>query len=288
MWQLHRNVKNVVLLALAVLTSTPAWGADGGFSGGITPTRFELTAKPGTVVRKSLKIYNMGARPTQFRVSTADWDYSPDGQISFQNELADNSCREWVALERRKISVVPDPQKPRNFRFEITVPEDAPTRECRFAVMLDGESPPHETSFNGGAVTLPITGRIAVVVYLGVGDVEPEIAIGQLSMRKVNRKLLPVVQVQNQGDAHGRLDADLVAHGQDGRRVPLSIASSPIMPGQTRYLALTPHLGYELSFPLTVKGNIYSDEHSISVEQTLHSQAPELIAQGPDQEALEE
>jgi len=267
-----------VLLTAALISSGSAVYADKGFSGGVSPSRFELVSKAGDVVRRSIKIYNLGARPSQFKVRTVDWDYSADGQISFQDELAENSCREWVALERHKISVVPDPQRPRNFRFEIQIPEDAPAQECRFALMMEGQSDAHTAQFADGQVSLPVAGRIAVIVYLGVGGVDSKISIGRLSVRQVNSRLLPVLQVKNEGQAHGRLDSDLVAKTEDGKRLPLTIATSPILPGQTRYLALSPVAGTELSYPLTVKGKIYSDAKSTDIDETLHSAEDEFLA----------
>lgn len=279
MWLQHpkfpmqKTVFARVVLTAALLFSGSAVYADKGFSGGVSPSRFELVSKPGDVVRRSIKIYNLGARPTQFKVRTVDWDYSVDGQISFQDELAANSCREWVALERHKISVVPDPQRPRNFRFEIQIPEDAPAQECRFGLMMEGLADTHTAQFADGQVSLPVAGRIAVIVYLGIGGVEPEISIGQLSVRQVNNRQLPVLQVRNEGQAHGRLDADLIANTDDGKRLPLTIATSPILPGQTRFLTLSPLAGTELRYPLTVKGKIYSDDDSTDIEATLR--APE-------------
>jgi len=259
------------VFAVTLILSGSAGAADNGFSGGVSPSRFELVSKPGDVVRKSIKIYNLGLRPSQFKVRTVDWDYSADGQISFQEELAANSCREWVALERHKINVVPDPQRPRNFRFEIQVPEDAPAQECRFALMMEGYSDTHTAQFADGQVSLPVAGRIAVIVYLGVGRVAPEISVGRVSVQKVNRRQLPVLQVRNEGQAHGRLDSDLVAVTADGKRMPLTIATSPILPGQTRYLALSPTAGTVLTYPLTVKGKIYSDAKSTDIEATVQS-----------------
>jgi len=272
------TVLSRVVLAAALILSGSAVSADRGFSGGVSPSRFELLSKPGDLVRKSIKIYNLGARPTQFKVRTVDWDYSADGQISFQDELATDSCREWVALERHKISVVPDPQRPRNFRFEIKIPENAPAKECRFALMMEGQSDAHTAQFADGQVTLPVAGRIAVIVYLGIGGVEPEISIGRLSVRQVNSRKIPVLQVRNEGQAHGRLDADLIAKTADGKRLPLTIATSPILPGQTRFLALSPVAGTELVYPLTVKGKIYSDANSTDIEETLQGLEDEFLA----------
>lgn len=267
-----------LLLIATLIFSGSAIASDKGFTGGVSPSRFELASKPGDVLRKSIKIYNLGVRPSQFKVRTMDWSYSPEGQISFQDELAADSCREWVALERHKINVVPDPQRPRSFRFEIQVPEDAPAQECRFALMMEGTEDTHTAAFEGGQVSLPVAGRIAVIVYVGVGKVDPDISVGRISVQQVNRRLLPVLRVRNEGLAHGRLDSDLVAKTADGKRVPLTIATSPILPGQTRYLALSPAAGTNLSYPLTIKGKVYSDANSTDIEETLLSETDEYLA----------
>ena len=267
-----------LLLIATLIFSGSAIASDKGFTGGVSPSRFELTSKPGDVLRKSIKIYNLGVRPSQFKVRTMDWSYSPEGQISFQDELAADSCREWVALERHKINVVPDPQRPRSFRFEIQVPEDAPAQECRFALMMEGTEDTHTAAFEGGQVSLPVAGRIAVIVYVGVGKVDPDISVGRISVQQVNRRLLPVLRVRNEGLAHGRLDSDLVAKTADGKRVPLTIATSPILPGQTRYLALSPAAGTNLSYPLTINGKVNSDANSTDIEETLLSETDEYLA----------
>lgn len=274
---LHRNPLTVLLVVCAVFGGTPAY-ADGGFSGGVTPSRIEINSQPGDVLRRSIKIYNLGARPQRYQVKTVDWQYSEAGQISFQDALAPDSCREWVALERHTVSVVPDPKRPRNYRFEVQVPADAPAQECRLALMIEGLDSSYEASFADGSVSMPIAGRIAVIVYLRVGDVTPELQIGDLVMHEHRKGLIPSVLVRNLGNAHGRLDADLVANTADGTAVRLSIATSPILPGQTRFMALTPEAGQTLSYPLTVKGRIYSDGKSIAVEQDLQSADQSLFA----------
>jgi len=274
----HQAVTARLVLIATLIFSGSAIASDKGFTGGVSPSRFELVSRPGDVVRKSIKIYNLGVRPSQFKVRTMDWSYSPEGQISFQDELAADSCREWVALERHKVNVVPDPQRPRNFRFEIQVPEDAPAQECRFALMMEGTDDAHTAAFNGGQVSLPVVGRIAVIVYLGVGGVDPDISVGSVSVQQVNQRSIPVLEVRNEGSAHGRLDADLIAKTADGKRLPLTIATSPILPGQTRFLALSPVAGTELVYPLTVKGKIYSDANSTDIEATLLSDKDEYLA----------
>ena len=159
MWRRRRNRLAALLALGAALSGTQAL-AEGGFSGGVTPSRFEIESQPGAVLRRSLKLYNLSARPQRYQIKTVDWTYSEDGQISFQDALAPDSCRQWVALERHTVSVVPDPKQPRNYRFEVQVPADASPRECRLALMIEGLDLSFDASFADGAIAMPIAGRI--------------------------------------------------------------------------------------------------------------------------------
>ena len=55
-----------------------------------------------------------------------------------------DSCRPWVAIERREITV-PGGGRYR-FRFEVEPPADAPPRECRFALMIEGDEQTAQTA----------------------------------------------------------------------------------------------------------------------------------------------
>ena len=246
--------------------------ANEGFTGGVTPSRFELSTTSNTVVRRSMEVYNLGTKPSRYSVRTVDWNYSDEGNISFSEELAENSCRPWVRLEKREIQVLPSAQTPRNFRFEIHVPEDAPKAECRFALMIEGVDSEYVTQLGKHKnIAMPINGRIAVIVYLGVNGVEPDITINKLL---VDRKLdspLPTLEVYNGGDAHGRLESELFARTAEGKKVELSIASSPILAQQTRLLELRPtKASQKLTYPLSIKGKLYSDNNAFSIDTQLN------------------
>lgn len=261
------------LLPLLSLLSPVVSAENAGFSGGVTPSRFELDVNSGEVLRRSLKIYNLSTRPAQFAVRTVDWHYSESGSSLFRDELSPDSCRPWVRLERHRVSVVPDPQRPRNFRFEIEVPDGVADRECRFAIMVEGLSEPYAASFADGAMQLPITGRIAVIVYLKIGDVEPQLQIGDIAVKQLDTGTLPALEVRNVGGAHGRLDADLLAISDTGQRIRLALATSPVLPGQTRFLAMTPERGKSLEYPLNIIGKIYADGQALEIDQPVYAPA---------------
>lgn len=263
----------VALIPSIVASLSLANAQSDGFAGGIAPSRFELVAKPGEVVRRALKIYNLGDRPHEFKIETNDWTYSAEGDIAFSDQLATNSCRPWVKLERHKVKILPSAMRPRRYRFEVHVPENAPAQECRFAIMLSSNADPHRTELGQG-LSLPATGKIGIVVYVGIGDVKADLAVNKYLTKSHDGTKVPAVQVTNQGQAHGRLDAELRGVDAKGQKMNLHIATSPIMPDQTRVLELTPDQAFrdsrqQIAYPLAINGRIFTETGSIKVETLL-------------------
>jgi len=107
-----------------------------GFAAQVSPPRFELVARPGKTVRNVIEVSNRSTTPGRYLVHTADWTLSADFTVNFHDDLQPGSCRPWVAIERPEV-VVPGNGILR-YRFEVSVPADAPAGECRFAVMIEG------------------------------------------------------------------------------------------------------------------------------------------------------
>src|SRR5438270_2513322 len=122
---------------LGVLVSAPADAH--GFAAQVSPPRFELAARAGKTVRNVIEVSNRSTAAGRYLIHTADWTLSPDFTVDFRDELQPGSCRPWVAIERPEVTV------PGNgilrYRFEVSVPADAPPGECRFAVMIEGADP---------------------------------------------------------------------------------------------------------------------------------------------------
>ena len=97
---------------LAAASSTPAHAE---FAIAVAPPRFELEAKPGEHLRRTLEISNAGGRTSNLSVKTADWVYRPDGAVDFVDALASGSCRPWVVIERREVVVAAG--RSHRFRF---------------------------------------------------------------------------------------------------------------------------------------------------------------------------
>ena len=241
-------------LALALALSALAANAE--FAVAISPPRFELEAKAGDVVRQTMEITNGALQSAALSIKTADWTYEPDGGVNFRDDLAPGSCRPWVTIERRELTVVAG--KPYRFRFEILPPAGTPPTECRFAILVEGQ----QESTNAGGLVVPFNARLAVIVYLGVGGVQPELAVVGTEVQTVDGKPTPVLRVRNTGLAHGRLEG--VRAGTAARNTPLDFVARgyPILPGETRAVPLNASrqgdadAPVSLAFPVTVKGRL--------------------------------
>lgn len=272
----NKLVQCWLVLCLLVFNSSYAQQSK-GFSGGVTPARFELSSKPGKIIRKTLTIYNFGNRKEEYKIQTNDWQFSVTGALSFDQKLAKNSCRRWVKLERHVVQILPGKLSARPFRFEVHIPVDVKPQECRFAIMVESLAEPFDNKIAGGAVSLPTVGKIAVIVYLNIGKVKPDLVINSIKTKQINGFVTPVFKIRNNGKAHDRLSSEIVAIDAIGKKIPVSIATSPILPGQTRDMVLNFETEYlqnnkKISYPLQIKGKLYSKHKIFKIEQLINGE----------------
>jgi len=233
----------------------------GPFEIAVSPSRFELSGKADARVGQSLTIHNVGQLPTELAVRTIDWTYSPEGQIAYFDELLPGSCRPWVTLERKTVRIAA--RSKISFRFQLDVPPDAPRGECRFMLAIEGVEPAYKALIESGgtSLSLPVSGRIAVAVYMAVGGAAPKLAMERLDVKDIKGKRTPVVTVTNSGDAHGRLDGSLDATDAKGLEFELIPEGTPVLPGQTRTLPLMARIEGnqappEFTLPLKASGTL--------------------------------
>lgn len=255
---------------IASVLGSPAAMA-GPFEVAISPSRFELSGRNTQRIGQSMDIQNLGSSATEVSVRTIDWSYSPEGHITYHDELLPSSCRPWVTLERKLVRV---PARGKAiFRFQVDVPVDAQRGECRFMLAVEGVEPAHKALIeNGGAsLSLPVNGRIAVAVYIALNGAQPQLEMRSVGVKDVGGIRKPVVTVQNTGDAHGRLDGSLDVVDAKGTRLELAPEGTPILPGQTRTLPLSPSAPGQakppaLVFPLQADGTIDWDRGAFKVK----------------------
>ena len=229
-----------IAVSLALLIACTG-AAAAPFELAVAPSRFELSAKPGARTGQSLDIHNLASAPTEVAMRTIDWTYSDTGDITYHDELLPGSCRPWVLLERRSVTIAGRSKKA--FRFQVEPPADAPRGECRFMIAIEGVEPAQQTVIQSGgaSLSLPVTGRIAIAVYVALNGAAPTFEIKAVGMREGARGArTPSVTVTNTGDAHGRLDGGLDATDSQGKAYELVPEGTPVMPGPTRTLTLAP------------------------------------------------
>ncbi len=220
----------------------------------VSPPRFELPVKPGETTRQVVEITNADSRPAAFKVRTADWTFDANAAVTLTDALAPGSCRPWVAIERRDI-VVPAGGRYR-YRFEVTPPADA-TGECRFALVIEGGGEAVDAGLN---IKVPINGQIGVIVYATLAGATPELEIVGTDVAMQDGRKLPMLHVKNSGRAHGRLAGFLSGTDASGRSLDFMPAGLPILPGETRAIALgvagDGAEAIDIVYPITIRGTL--------------------------------
>jgi fimbrial chaperone protein len=226
-----------------------------GFAALVSPPRFELAAKPGKTLRGVIAVSNRSSTTARYLIHTADWTLAPDFSVNFYDALQPGSCRPWVAIERPQVEV-PGGGTLR-YRFEVVVPADAAAGECRFAVMIEGDKPSLAQS---RGMSVPISGRIGVIVYVAIGGGAPNMEILGPKIARLNGQQLPTLRVHNGGDAHGRMSGFLTGTDAKGISYDFTPADFPILPHEEREVFLTPSTPTNdhptLTFPVTVRGTL--------------------------------
>jgi hypothetical protein len=262
---MRRPAPRALLASALLLACTHA--AAQGFAALVSPPRFELAAKRGEARREVLEITNASAQSARYRFRTADWSLDPKGAVVFDDALKPSSCRPWVALESRAITLAGGGKQ--RYRFEVTPPADALAGECRFAILIEGDEQPVQTP---GGPAFPIAGRLGVIVYATVGDAKPELEIASTTTASVEGTTMPVLVIRNSGTAHGRLTGFLNGKDAAGKEHEFTTSSLPILAGETRAIPLVFHRERDepvrITYPITIRGKLEWGDRNTPFEKT--------------------
>jgi len=259
------------LLALVGIWLAPqALGATLG--AGVSPSKFELRAKPGQVLRDTVTILNASDDPSEFQFRTVDWRLNDANGVDYlEDEMPEGSCRPWVRLERKAIMIRPGGEK--RYRFEVHVPEDAPEGLCRFAIMIEPSDELASSVGEDGQIRFPIVGRYAVITYVTVGDAKAKIDYLGIGETLINDQRLPTLKMYNQGNSYDRAFGEVVATDPTGRKILLIASSFPVLPGRTEEIALAPEAPapgknpVAFEYPLQLKGKVEIGGETIAIEE---------------------
>lgn len=262
---MHDALRSLACLATAALLLAPCASHAQGFSALVSPPRIEDSAKPGETYRNVIEITNVSPRASHYTVKTADWTLLADNTAQFAEGLAADSCRPWVGLEAGELDMGPNAK--RRYRFEVAVPAGAPSGECRFAIMIEGD--PESVA---GGMAVPVSGRIGVIVYLAVGDAAARLEIAGQSVRTVDGNEVPVLSIRNSGNAHGRLQGFVEGTDGSGRKYSFAPSTYPVLAGETRDIPLVPQGDSEdspppvLVYPVQLKGRLDWGQQRLDID----------------------
>ena len=262
------EIPHLLFMVLLFAGFRPVMGA--GFAAAVSPPRFELRGDPGDVLRDHVDIQNPDTHPVTFLLRTADWSMNEEGSATFYPPaLQPGSCRPWSRIERHKILVPPKGSK--RFRFEIAIPKEAPAGECRLALLI--EAPSEEAIVTqANSLTIPVQARVAVVIYVEIGDATPDLMLKGIAMGGYNGQRTPVAILQNRGTAHARPTGFFEAVDNAGERLEFELIAMPILPGQTREIPLQQAVmkdeaAYPVRAPLQLKGTIEWNGGKLKIDQ---------------------
>jgi hypothetical protein len=260
-----RNALPIFLGAAMLAASVPPRVHAQGFAALVTPPRFELFAKPGDRIRQVIEITNASSQAAKYRLRTADWTLAANASVSFYETLAPGSCRPWVAIESRAISVAAGGKY--RYRFEVAPPADASPGECRFAILIEGDEQSVQTP---GGPTFPVSGRLGVIVYVTLGGAEAKLDVVGTAIAAEDA--MPVLMVKNTGAAHGRLAGFLSGTDASGRKLEFTPATLPILPGETRAISLVLYREgdepLKIAYPITIRGKLEWGDRTTPFEQS--------------------
>jgi hypothetical protein len=272
-WMIRRSAAFVAIVTglTGVALTTASHAA--GFAAAISPSKFELAAAAGDVVRDTLTIINPTNETGEFNLRTSDWDLTESHGVEFfEDTLRDDSCRPWVRLERKTVSLRPGEQK--RYRFEIHVPADAPAGLCRFAILIE-PAEPAQARLGDGQISVPVVGRYAVITYVTIGDARPQIAYLGLGAQIVAEQALPTLTLRNTGSGYDRAFGQVMATDATDQRVPLVPSNLPVLPGRTEQIVLTPDTrsnaaahDVRFTYPLILKGRIEIGGETLRIDTT--------------------
>jgi hypothetical protein len=262
-----RRLLPVVMLVCAAALGGPV--SAGGFAASASPSRYELQAKAGEVVSRTLELQHISNEASEYVIRSADWSLTEDRGLEFFDALQPGSCRPWVRLERKTVKI--EPRSRRKFRFEVHVPPEATPGECRFALLVENYEQKAVPVIRDAPVNLPLSGRLGVIVYVQIGGAQPKLALETIAIGEDNGEAVPMATVRNDGNAHGRLEGALRGTDASGKTYYFPVSTLPVMPGQTRRLALVPAEDMQskkrpkVAYPVKLSGRLDWDNGQFDV-----------------------
>lgn len=217
-----------------IILSTRIWA---GFSLSISPIRWEARGNSGKTLRQVITLTSGTNTVQKVRVSVGDWTLTEGGAPVFSNPgTMPNSAAAWLRLGSQEFTVYPRQRK--TFKISIDIPDGVLQGSYRAAVFF--EQPQPEKTAEKGGTNVFLRGRLALPIYVTVGDAKPNGKILGASWKSLAEGKDPVValQIRNEGNAHLRMNGIFSATSLTEEKFEGIIPGVPILPGEERWIPL--------------------------------------------------
>lgn len=226
---MKRVLSSLSLSLLIILSIAPCARSQIYF--GITPIRVELSGNKGESITDIFYVRNNASSPIRLRVYVENWTLRQDGTPVFiGTDPAAYSCKDWIKVNPQDFRLMPDETK--TVRFTISIPSE--TEHAGFHASVSFENVPLTTEKLRASKML-FTGKISAVVYVKVGDVEPN---GEIcDMRITEEKNFPgiILFIKNTGKTHFRTKGTIEIRNSQGEKIQeIAIPDTVALPESKR------------------------------------------------------
>jgi fimbrial chaperone protein len=262
-----RSIGLFILLFPSLIILSFTSKAHSGFSLGISPVRWEAEGKPGDTLRNVVTLTS-GTRAIQkVDISAVYWTLNEAGAPVFDGPATiPNSAASWVRFHPQEVTVYPRQRK--TVRISIRIPEETPSGS--YLVALFFQPPEAKQEGESGSASVFIRGRLALPIYVRVGNARPDGKILEAAWKTLDGKgQLPALKIHNQGNAHLRMNGFFSARSSTSMKFEGIVPGLPLLPGQIRWIPLEfqgekPPPGSELE--LTLHVDLGAGERKVSMK----------------------
>ncbi|MFH1561115.1 MAG: hypothetical protein ABID04_00860 [Patescibacteria group bacterium] len=232
-----KKLAQLTVIALSFLFVTkPLWAQNLIQMSAIPPRIEDLSADPGEVVTRQIKVRNLGGEPMELEANLVDFIVQDNkGTPAFlTGEQLDNrwALSGWVNVSPRRFVLKPGETK--ELDLVIVVPEDAMPGGRYAAVVYQ----PAEGTIEGQESASKVIPSVASLIYLTInGDVNQEAFVSRMTIPHFSEfGPIPIeTEIENLSDIHIKPVGEIKIYNLFGKlKTKLSMEDKNIFPGQSR------------------------------------------------------
>jgi len=199
---------------------------------GLQPANVELVVRPGTSVRRTIKLANLRTDKTQrFIVGVADWSLDNNGQLKLLPPSTE-SAGNWVRFAPASFTL--KPAEAQEIVVDIAIPAKLPeAREYHMAILVTNPTPTAEEMKKLNGIWNQV--QVASLFYLTPPGAKPKPVIEAVAFDgdATNGPFVRTL-ARNDGSAHARLIAQYKFLDESGKTIIEADTPTVLLQGQKR------------------------------------------------------